>query len=204
MCKMFFRLSVRRGCRSLQWEDVFPRTESFPVWSGKAAGVAAVRSGMQVERCNIRFKPIKQDEKDKQYLWKLYDWGGFSVPWVQRKTNDKRNHSEGVIFIFGARITNRKRRVKYSHWCLQKKNLASSTKQRVIFYIFIPGEVSFGALARSSSHRSLFYTNAEMWFSMYGSSAKNKVVFGFLKSDHVWSWVEEILSHIFGYFKFNW
>lgn len=156
MCKMFFRLSVRRGCRSLQWEDVFPRTESFPVWSGKAAGVAAVRSGMQVERCNIRFKPIKQDEKDKQYLWKVYDWGGFSVPWVQRKTNDKRNHSEGVIFIFGARITNRKRRVKYSHWCLQKKNLASSTKQRVIFYIFIPGEVSFGALARSSSH-SLYF-----------------------------------------------
>lgn len=86
-----------------------------------------------------------------------------------------------LIFIFGARITYRERNTASG---ASRKSLTSSTKQTLILYIFIPGEVSFGALA-SSSHRTLLYTYAEMWFSMYGSSAKNKVVFGFLKSGHV-------------------
>lgn len=33
--------------------------DSLSVWSGKAAGVVAVKSGMQVEYRNIHFKPIK-------------------------------------------------------------------------------------------------------------------------------------------------
>lgn len=66
-----------------------------------------------------------------------------------------------------------------------KKHLTSSTKQRRIFYILIPhGVIAFVALARTSLHRSLFDTYAEVWFLIYGSSAKEKIVFGFLKGGH--------------------
>lgn len=53
--------------------------------------------------------------------------------------------------------------------------------------MFIPdGEVLFRALARTPSRRSLFDPLAIMWFWMYGSSAQQKVVFGFFKGGQVW------------------
>lgn len=109
MCKMFFMLPVRHGHRSLWLEDVFPRTVFL-------SGVGKSLEWLQL-KVACRWSTVTSILSQLSRMRRIRDTSGSFVIEIvpvflkcrKKMSDERRNRSQGIIFIFGAKVTNTER-----------------------------------------------------------------------------------------------